>query len=125
MSERTLSTAPLAAIAEDVRTHGYAIVQTATERVPANLRSAQCAYVDGCFRPATLVTLAVAEVADEGGDTTRLRFERDAWGDIIRIAVCNDHRCEASHDLYYALTERTRPDGLRAFDLPAPHTIWP
>ncbi|MFF5029221.1 hypothetical protein ACFY2J_34060 [Streptomyces collinus] len=124
MTERALTPGPLAAAADDIRDHGYAIVQTRVERVPVKYRSAQCAEPDGCRQPATLVTLALAELVDEGPDATGFRFARAHDGEILRIPVCDVHRCEASHDLYYALTGRERPDGIRAFDVPGLHMQW-
>jgi uncharacterized protein RhaS with RHS repeats len=123
MTERTLTPGPLAALTADIRDHGYAIVQTRIERVPARYRSPSCAEPDGCTQTATLMTLAVAEVEDDT-NATGFRFERDGLGEIVRIATCDTHRTEASHDLYYALTGRTRPDGIRAFDLPGQHMQW-
>lgn len=124
MTERTLTPGTLAALADDIRDHSYAIVQTRIERVPARYRSPKCAEPDGCRQPPTLVTLGLAEVTDEGPDSAGFCFTRDGVGDIIRIPVCDDHRVEASHDLYYALTGKTRPDGIRAFDLPGQHMSW-
>ncbi|MEV5611491.1 hypothetical protein [Streptomyces sp. NPDC052225] len=124
MSNRTLTPGPLEALTDDIRNHRYAIVQTAIERVPSRLRAPKCAEPDGCTRPPTLVTLALAQVATEDDGATGLGFARDGLGDIIRIAVCHDHRVEASHDLYFVLTGRTRPDGIRAFDLPGQHMQW-
>ncbi|WP_055491699.1 hypothetical protein [Streptomyces sp. TP-A0356] len=124
MTERILTPGPLTAAIDDIRDHGYAIVQTRIERVPARYRSTQCAGPDGCSRPATLVTLALAAVTDEGPDTTGFGFARDGADEIVRIPVCDEHRCQASHDLYYALTGRMRPDGIRAFDVPGQHMQW-
>ncbi|MYW66279.1 hypothetical protein GTY65_19800 [Streptomyces sp. SID8379] len=123
MPDRTLTPGPLAALTDDVRDHGYAIVQTRIERAPARLRSTRCGEPDGCTRSATLLTVALAEVTDEG-DAIGFRFERDGRGELVRLPVCDEHRVEASHDLYYALTGRTRPDGIRAFDLPGHHMSW-
>lgn len=124
MSERTLTPGPLTAATDDIRNHGYAIVQTRIERVPGRHRSTQCAESDGCSRPATLVTFALTEVTDEGNDTTGFRFARNRDGEIAHIPVCDEHRCEATHDLYYLLTGRMRPDGIRAFDVPGQHLNW-
>ncbi|MER8197044.1 hypothetical protein ABTY00_24140 [Streptomyces microflavus] len=123
MSERTLTPGPLAALADDIRDHGYAIIQTRIERAPARHRAARCADLDGCDQPATLVTVAVAEVIDEGNGTVGFSFARRG-GYILRVPVCDEHRTEASHDLYCALTTRTRPDGIRAFDVPGQHLDW-
>ncbi|MGW6141601.1 hypothetical protein [Streptomyces sp. NPDC055140] len=123
MTARTLTPGPLAALTDDIRQHGYAIVQTHIERAPTHLRSARCGDPDGCARVATLLTLALAEVSDEK-DAVGLRFERDSHGELVRLPVCDEHRTEASHDLYYAFTGRTRPDGIRAFDVPGQHMQW-
>lgn len=124
MTDRTLTPGPLDLAADDIRDHGYAIVQTRIERVPVHCRATQCTEMDGCSQPATLVTVAVAEITDEGNDTTGFRFARNKAGEIIRLSVCDAHRSHASHDLYTALTGRTRPDGIRAFDLPGQHMDW-
>lgn len=127
MTERTLTPGPLAAATDDIRDHGYAIVQTRIERVPNHHRNVQCTELDGqhrCTRPATLVTFAIDEVTDEGIDTTGLHYARNRDDNIVRIPTCDEHRCEASHDLYYLLTGRERPDGIRAFDFPGQHMSW-
>ena len=124
MTDRTLISGPLAAATDDIRDHGYAIVQTRIERVPPHYRSTQCAEPDGCSQPASLLTVALAEVTDEGNDTIGFRFARNRDGEIAHIPTCAEHRCEASHDLYYRLTGRMRPDGIRAFDLPGQHMDW-
>lgn len=122
MTARTLTPGPSSAIADDVRDHGYAIIQTRIERAPAQYRAAHCTDLGGCAQPATLLTLAVAEVIEDG-QAMGLSFARRG-GAIVRVPVCDDHRIEASHDLYYVLTEQTRPDGIRAFDLPGQHLGW-
>lgn len=124
MTERTLTPGELTAATDDIRDHGYAIVQTRIERVPTRYRSTRCAEPDGCAQPPTLVTLALAAVTDEGPAATGFAFARDGANEIVRIPVCDDHRCQASHDLYYVLTGRTRPDGIRAFDVPGQHMSW-
>ena len=124
MSERTLTPGPLAAAADDIRDHGYAIVQTRIERVPFRYRSPKCSEPDGCHRSATLVTLALAEIIAEEPDEIGFSFARDDVGEIVRIATCDEHRTEASHDLYRGLTGRMRPDGIRAFDVPGQHMGW-
>lgn len=124
MTERTLTPGVLTAATDDIRDHGYAVVQTRIERTPARNRGTRCAEPDGCSVPATLVTLALTEVTEEGPDVTGFRFARDGAGGIILIPVCGDHRSQASHDLYYVLTGRTRPDGIRAFDLPGQYLNW-
>lgn len=124
MTDRTLTPGPLAALTDDIRDHSYAIVQTRVERIPFRYRSPKCSEPTGCHRTPTLVTLALAEVNDEGPDATGFVFARDAVGDVVRISTCDEHRIEASHDLYYALTNRERPDGIRAFDMPGQHMQW-
>lgn len=124
MNDRTLTPGTLTAATDDIRDHGYAIVQTRIERVPARYRSPKCSEPTGCHRSATLVTLALAEVTDEGDGAAGFSFARDAVGEIVRISTCDEHRREASHDLYYALTSRERPDGICAFDLPGQHMNW-
>lgn len=124
MTDRTLTPGPLDLAADDIRDHGYAIVQTRIERVPVHYRATQCAELDGCTQPATLVTVALAEITDEGNDTTGFRFARNKRGEIISISTCDTHRCEASHGLYYALTGQPRPDGIRAYDVPGQHMDW-
>ncbi|MGW7598150.1 hypothetical protein [Streptomyces antimycoticus] len=122
MTERTLTPGPLTALTDDIRDHGYAIVQTRIERTPARLRVPGCTDLAGCDQPATLLTLAVAEVTEEDG-AAGFRFAR-VGGEILRVPVCDIHRVEATHDLYYVLTGRRRPDGIRAFDLPGQHMDW-
>lgn len=124
MSERTLTSGTPATLADDIRDHGFAIVQTRVERVPARYRSAHCSDPDGCSRPTTLATMAVAVAVNESPNTLGLSFARDDAGDIILVPVCDDHRIEASHDLYYTLTGRERPDGIRAFDVPGQYMQW-
>lgn len=124
MSDRTLAPGPFAQLADDIRDHGYAILQTRIERIPAGYRSPKCTEPDGCHRTPTLVTLALAEVTDEPGGATGFAFARDVAGQLVRIATCDEHRTQASHDLYYALTGWQRPDGIRAFDLPGQHMRW-
>lgn len=122
MTDRTLTQGPFTALTDDIRDHGYAIVQTRIERVPARYRVARCTDLDGCDQPATLITLAVAEAVEEG-DAVGFSFARRG-GAILRVPTCEAHRIEASHDLYYVLTERARPEGIRAFDLPGQHIDW-
>ena len=122
MTERTLIHGQDGAVLDDIRDHGYAVLQTRIERVPARYRSTQCAEPDGCPRPATLVTFAIDEVVE--GEDGGFHFVRNQAGAIAHIPVCDEHRCEASHDLYFALTERQRPDGIRAFDVPGQHLSW-
>jgi hypothetical protein len=123
MTDRTLAPGALDAAVDDIRDHGYAIFQTHAERVPFRYRSPKCSEPDGCHRSATLVTLALSEVVDES-DNAGFVFARDDAREIVRIATCDDHRVEASHDLFYALTGRERPDGIRAFDVPGQHLSW-
>ncbi|WP_406507644.1 hypothetical protein [Streptomyces sp. NBC_00212] len=135
MTERTLTPGVLTALTDDIHNHGYAIVQTRIERVPPGYRSTRCdeggpiwqklnSEPDGCPRPATLVTLAVAEVVNEDNGAIGFSFARDGADEIVRITVCDTHRCQASHDLYYVLTGRARTDGIRAFDMPGQHLSW-
>lgn len=123
MTTRTLTSVPFSALADDVRDHELAIVQTSIDRVPARYRPARCAELTGCDQPATLITIAATQVTDDGNGNAGINFAR-VDGEILRIPACDTHRIEASHDLYFALTGRTRPDGIRAFDLPAQHTHW-
>lgn len=124
MTDRTLTPGPLAALTDDIRDHGYAIVQTRIERVPDNLRAPQCTDMSGCTKPPTLVTLALAQVTEEAGGAIGFGFARSDADSILRIPTCDDHRIEASHDLYFVLTGQTRTDGIRAFDLPGQHMNW-
>lgn len=124
MTHRNLTPGPLAEAAADIRNHGYAIVQTRTERVPARYRGARCTEPDGCSQLATLVTLALAEITDELDGAAGFRFARDDNGEIIAVPVCDSHRRQASHDLYYTLTSRIRPAGIRAFDVLGQHMNW-
>ncbi|MEU0786995.1 hypothetical protein ABZ341_36215 [Streptomyces sp. NPDC006173] len=124
MSERTLTPDALTALTDDIAAHGFAVLQTRAERVPFRYRSPKCSEPDGCHRSTTLVTLALAAVNDEGDQAAGLTFARDGIGDIVRISTCDEHRIQASHDLYFTLTGRERPDGIRAFDLPGQHMSW-
>ncbi|WP_328845467.1 hypothetical protein [Streptomyces sp. NBC_00258] len=125
MTDRTLTPGPLDLAADDIRDYGYAIVQTRIERVPANYRQRTiCGEPSGCPEPATLVTFALAQITDEGDGQTGFGFARDEDDQIVRFPVCDAHRCEATHRLYYALTSQLRPDGIRAFDLPGQHMQW-
>lgn len=123
MTERTLVHGAPTAIADDIRDHTYAILQTRVERIPRLIRGLACQEPDGCTRPATLATLAVEETVEDGGPLG-LYLAKGEDGNPLCIVVCDEHRCEASHDLYYRLTERQRPDGIRAFDLPGQHLSW-
>lgn len=124
MTDRILTPGPLAALTDDIRDHGYAMVQTRIERVPANLRTSECTDMSGCTQPATLVTLALAQVAEEGDGTIGFGFARSDADSILRIPTCDEHRIEASHDLYFVLAGRTRPGGIRVFDVPGQHMSW-
>ncbi|MEW1580873.1 hypothetical protein AB0407_22565 [Streptomyces microflavus] len=122
MTDRTLTPGPMSVLAGDVRDHGYAIVQTRIERTPAQYRATRCTDHNGCDQAATLITLAVDDVIEDERSAGLSFARRD--GAILRIPVCDDHRTEASHDLFYVLTGQTRPDGIRAFDLPGQHLDW-
>ncbi|HLU98800.1 MAG TPA: hypothetical protein VKZ89_18340 [Thermobifida alba] len=121
MTKRTLTHGEPTAMADDIRDHGYAIFQTRVERIPRLIKGLTCQEPDGCTRPATLTTLAVDAVTDEGAG---LCFVKDPDGNPLCIVTCDEHRCEASHDLYYRLTGRERPDGIRAYDAPGQHMSW-
>lgn len=123
MTDRTHIPAAPTAIADDIRDHGYAILQTRVERIPKLIKGLPCQEPDGCTRAATLATLAVEETANDDGPLG-LYLAKGPDGDPLCIVVCDEHRCEASHDLYYLLTERQRPDGIRAFDAPGQHLNW-
>ncbi|MFJ7242355.1 hypothetical protein ACIQWB_35250 [Streptomyces olivaceus] len=123
MSDRTLAYGTLEAPAADIRDHGYAIVQTRIERAPAPYRGTQCGDPEGCNQAATLVTLALAEITDEPG-AVGFRFARDEDDQIIVWPVCDTHRSDATHALFYILTGRLRPDGIRAYDVPGQHLQW-
>ncbi len=127
MAKRTRTPAPSTALSDDIRDHGYAILQTRIERVPGHHRNDQCTELDGerrCTRPATLVTFAIDELTSEGENTTGVHYARNRDDAIVRIPSCDEHRCEASHDLFFVLTGRERPDGIRAFDFPGQHLNW-
>lgn len=123
MTERTLTHGQDGAILDDIRDHGYAIFQTRVERIPKLIKGLPCQEPDGCSRPATLATLAVDAVTDEDRGAG-LHFVKDSAGNPLCIVVCDEHRCAASHDLYFGLTERQRPDGIRAFDAVGQHLSW-
>lgn len=123
MSERTLIHDDQALITDDIRDHGYAILQTRVERIPRLVKGLPCQEIEGCTKPATLATLAIYAVIEDGDDLG-LQLVKDPNGDPVCIAICDEHRCQASHDLYYALTERLRPDGIRAYDAPGRHMDW-
>ena len=123
MTDRTLTPGPLAALTEDIRDHGYAIVQTRIERVPGLIRGLKCQEPDGCTNPATLATLAVEKAVEDDGPLG-LCLTKAEDSNPLCIVTCDEHRSEASHDLYRDLTGRTRPDGIRAFDVPGQHMNW-
>jgi hypothetical protein len=123
MTERTLTHGAPTGIDDDIRDHGYAIVQTRVERIPRLVKGLTCQEPDGCTRPATLATLAVDETTDED-DGIGMHFVRKPIGEPWTLLTCEEHRCEASHDLYRLLTGRQRPDGIRAFDFPGLHLNW-
>ncbi|MFF9861124.1 hypothetical protein [Streptomyces tendae] len=124
MPDRTLIPGTLEAPAADIRDHGYAMVQTRIERVPARYRGTHCGDPDGCPQAATLITLALAEITDEPGGAAGFRFARDEHDQVIAWPVCNDHRSDATHFLFHALTGQLRPDGIRAYDVPGQHLQW-
>lgn len=122
MPKRTRIPAEHTALADDIRDHQYAIVQTRVERIPKLMKGLPCMEPDGCDQPAILATLAVDEITDD--DTFGLHFVRKPIGEPWALLTCEEHRCEASHDLYRLLTGRMRPDGIRAFDFPGQHLDW-
>lgn len=122
-TERTLTPGPLTAAADDIRDHGYAILQTRVERVRRLRRGILCQDPDGCTKPATLATFAIEAVVIEG-DETGFVLAKTEDGVPHGLVSCDAHRCEASHDLYRDLTGRMRPDGIRAFDAPGRHLNW-
>lgn len=123
MTDRKLTMGPLDEAAADIRDHGYAIVQTRIERVPVRYRGAPCTEPDGCDQPATLVTLALAEVVVQSNGAG-FRFARDDDDQLLVVPVCDRHRFDASHDLYYTLTGKERTEGIRAFDVPGQYMNW-
>lgn len=123
MTERTLIQGPIDAIADDIRDHRYAILQTRVERVSRLRRGILCQDLDGCTKPATLATFAVEEVVLEGDDTG-LVLAKNEDGIPHGLVSCDAHRREASHDLYFALTDRERPDGIRAYDSLGHYMHW-
>lgn len=123
MTDRTLTHGPIDALTEDLAAHQYAILQTRIERIPGLIRGLACQEPDGCTKPATLATLAVEKVAEDGGPLG-LCLAKAEDGTPLCIVVCHEHRSEASHDLYRGLTGRQRPDGIRAFDIPGQHLQW-
>jgi hypothetical protein len=124
MTERTLIHGQDGAILDDIRDHRYAIFQTRVERIPRLIKGLPCQEPDGCTKPATLATFAVEEVTGGGDDVFGLYLVKHPDGDPLCIVACDEHRCEASHDLYFMLTERERPDGIRAFDMPGQYLNW-
>ncbi len=123
MTKRTLTHGGSTTMADDIRDHGYAVLQTRIERIPRLVKGLLCQEPDGCTRPATLATLAVDAVTDEDGGTG-LRFAKACDGNPLVILVCDECRCEASHDLFFRLTGRERPEGIRAFDVPGQYLNW-
>lgn len=123
MTDRTLTLGAPATLDDDIRDHGYAIFQTRVERIPQLIKGLPCQEPEGCTEPATLATLAV-DAATEDDNGLGLHFAKDPTGNPLCIVVCDKHRHQASHDLYYALTERLRPEGIRAFDAPGRHLNW-
>ncbi|MFG2637123.1 hypothetical protein ACGFX8_25230 [Streptomyces sp. NPDC048362] len=123
MTERTLTPGAPVTIDDDIRDHGYAIFQTRVERIPRIIKGLPCQEPEGCTEPATLATLAVDAITEDDGDLG-LCFAKDPDGNPLVIVTCDQHRHQASHDLYYRLTERLRPDGIRAFNAPGRHLNW-
>ncbi|MER5470846.1 hypothetical protein [Streptomyces sp. NPDC002685] len=123
MTERTLTPGSSTALDDDIRNHGYAILQTRVERIPKLIKGLCCQEPDGCTEPATLATLAIEETTTEDDGTGGFILAKES-GLPLCIVTCPEHRCEASHDLYFALTNRERPDGIRAFDVPGQHLNW-
>ncbi|WP_329340702.1 hypothetical protein OG252_33165 [Streptomyces sp. NBC_01352] len=122
MTERTLTHGAPAAITDDIRDHGYAILQTRVERIPKLIKGLPCQEPDGCTKTATLATLAIEEVVEDDGPLGLCLVKEN--GLPLCIVTCDEHRCEASHDLYRGLTGRMRPDGIRAFDAPGQYLSW-
>ncbi|MCT9078781.1 hypothetical protein [Streptomyces fulvoviolaceus] len=122
MTERTLTPGVPTAITDDIRDHGYAILQTRVERIPKLIKGLPCQEPDGCTKTATLATLAIEETTTED-DNLGLYLVKEN-GLPLCIVTCDEHRCEASHDLYRDLTGRMRPDGIRAFDAPGQYLSW-
>jgi hypothetical protein len=123
MTERTLTPGTSDAANEDIRDHGYAILQTRVERIPKLVKGLRCQEPNRCTEPATLATLAIEETVTEDDGTFGFVLAKE-HGLPLCIVTCDEHRCEASHDLYFALTDRQRPDGIRAFDIPGQHLNW-
>lgn len=123
MTERTLTHGGSTTMADDIRDHGVAIFQTRVERIPRLVKGLPCQEPDGCTKPATLATLAVDAVTEDD-DGLDMHLVKDPDGNPVCIVVCDEHRHQASHDLYYRLTERLRPDGIRAYDAPGRHITW-
>ncbi|MYX15435.1 hypothetical protein GTY67_18930 [Streptomyces sp. SID8374] len=122
MTARTLTPGPPTALADDIRDHRYAILQTRVERIPKLVRGLTCQEPDGCTKPATLATLAIEGTATDDDNPGLYLAKKN--GLPLCIVTCAEHRSEASHDLYRDLTGRMRPDGIRAFDLPGQHLDW-
>jgi len=123
VTDRTLAHDDQNLITEDIRDHGYAILQTRVERIPRLIKGLPCQEIEGCTKPATLATLAVDAVTEDD-DSLGLQLVKDPDGNPVCIVICDEHRCQASHDLYYRLTERLRPEGIRAYDAPGRHMAW-
>ncbi|MFE2132261.1 hypothetical protein ACFW9X_03280 [Streptomyces sp. NPDC059466] len=123
MPERTLTPGPTDAITDDIREHGFAILQTRVERISRLVKGLPCQEVEGCTEPATLATFAV-DAATEDDTALGLQLVKGPDGNPVCIVICDKHRNQASHDLYYALTGRLRPDGIRAYDAPGRHMAW-
>jgi hypothetical protein len=122
MTDRTLTHGEPTALTDDIRDHEYAILQTRVERIPKLIKGLPCQEPDGCTKTATLATLAIEDTTTED-DNLGLYLAKEN-GLPLCIVTCDEHRTEASHDLYRELTGRTRPDGIRAFDMPGQHLSW-
>lgn len=123
MNQRTHAQGPSSLVADDIRDHGFAILQTRVERIPRLVKGLPCQEPEGCDQPATLATLAIAEATIDG-DSIGFILAKAPDGNPECIVTCEAHRCEASHDLYRDLTGRLRPDGIRAFDALGKYLNW-
>ncbi|MFJ9628061.1 hypothetical protein ACIRU8_10255 [Streptomyces sp. NPDC101175] len=125
MTDRSLALGTLDEAADDIRDHGFAILQTRIERVPKLVKGQPCydLGLDGCAKTATLATFAIEQIADKD-DAASFFLAKDASGNPHVYVSCDEHRIAASHELFYGLTDQLRPDGIRAFDLPGQYMQW-